>query len=233
MTTTASSAKAHTAAPGTDLILGTVAPRRQRRAATAGLLAAVAVPVTLLGGCAASTAASPSPSPIPINAPSPSASPTLIGSEIVGYWHRAQTCTELLPPFEAAELDVSHRGWLQGNFYAGTEGPATGDVCAGAQGPLEHSHSFTETGEFASHDHNRQQVDNGDYTLADADTLSFPSHSAEFGYAGDIRVDFAVDAGIATFRVNIPGSCDDTCRNAHAWALSAFASGPWAAGAVP
>ena len=163
---------------------------------------------------------------------SPSASASSITSGIVGYRHRAQTCEELVPAFEAAGLAESHRGWLQGNFYGGAEGPATGDVCAGAEGPLEHSHWFTETGEFGSHDQTGQEVDSGAYTLVDSDTLTFPSHSTEFGFAGEILVDFAIDDGVATL-VNIPASCDAACQDAHAWALSAFASGPWAVGDVP
>lgn len=208
------------------------------RARTRGFLAASFAGVALvLSACTAATGApddraTPSPANGAENV-TPSASERPIDSAILGYWHRAQSCEELLSAFEAASLHESHRGWLQGNFFAGAEGPTTGDACAGAKGPLEHSHWFTETGEFGSHDENRQQVDTGDYELMDADTLSFPSHSAEFGYAGDIVVDFTVDEGTATFRVNIPDSCDSTCQNAHAWALSAFASGPWTAGDVP
>lgn len=163
----------------------------------------------------------------------PSASDSVIRSPIVGYWHRAQTCEEMRSAFEAAGLAESHTGWLQGNFYGGEEGPAQGDPCAGAQGPLEHSHWFTETGGFGSQDEAGEDVDGGDYALVDADTLSFPSHSAEFGYAGDILVDFTVDGGVATFRVDLPDPCDAPCRDAHAWALSAFASGPWSTGDVP
>jgi hypothetical protein len=156
-----------------------------------------------------------------------------ISSDLIGYWHRAQSCSELLPAFEAAGLAQSHAGWLQGNFYGGAEGPATGDLCAGAAGPLEHSHWFTDDGEFGSHDQEGQQVDSGDYTLVDSDTLSFPSHAAEFGYGGDVLVDFTVDSGVATFSVVVPEPCDAGCQQAHAWALSAFASGPWEVGDVP
>ncbi len=194
--------------------------------------------VLLLAGCTAATettedAATISPPVSVTEGSSPSASASLITSEIIGYWHRAQTCAELVPAFEAAGLAQSHTGWLQGNFYGGGEGPTTGDLCAGADGPLEHSHWFTETGEFGSHDQAGEQVDNGDYTLFDVDTLSFPSHSAEFGFGGNILVDFTVDAGVATFEVIIPETCDPACQDAHAWALSAFASGPWTAGDVP
>lgn len=191
-----------------------------------------------LSGCAGATgttedSATSSPPVSDAEVASPSATESSIESGIVGYWHRAQTCEELVPAFEAAGLAESHRGWLQGNFYGGAEGPATGDLCAGAEGPLEHSHWFTETGEFGSHDQAGQEVDSGDYTLVDSDTLSFPSHSAEFGFDGDVLVDFAIDDGVATFQVNIPETCDAACQDAHAWALSAFASGPWAEGDVP
>ena len=103
-------------------------------------------------------------------------------SAIVGSWHRAQSCEEMLAAFEAAGLAHSHLGWLQGNFFGGGPGPTDGDVCAGAQGPLEHSHFFTEGGAFGSHDENGEQVDDGDYVAVDGDTLAFPSHASEFGY---------------------------------------------------
>jgi len=213
-------------------------PRRNRAVTPAGRVLAVSfgTVVLLLAGCTAATdttedSATVSPPVSNTEGSSPSAS--LITSDIVGYWHRAQTCAELFPAFEAAALAQSHTGWLQGNFYSGEEGPTTGDLCAGAEGPLEHSHWFTETGEFGSHDQAGQQVDHGDYTLVDSDTLSFPSHSADFGFADDILVDFSIDSGVATFEVTIPETCDAACQDAHAWALSAFASGPWAAGDIP
>ena len=192
----------------------------------------------MLSGCAGATgttdqSATTSPPASTAESGNPSTAGSVITSEIVGYWHRAQTCEELLATFEAAGLAESHTGWLQGNFYGGEEGPITGDLCAGAEGPLEHSHWFTETGEFGSHDQAGEVVDGGDYTLVDSDTLSFPSHSTEFGYVGDILVDFTIDDGVATFHVNIPDSCDAPCQDAHAWALSAFSSGPWAQGDVP
>lgn len=155
-------------------------------------------------------------------------------SEILGYWHRAQTCEELLATFTAAGLADSHRGWLQGNFYGGEDGPSTGDPCAGAAGPLEHSHWFTAEGAFGSHDENSAEVDGGDYVLVDEDTISFPSHASEFGYDGEVEVDYAIGAdGPATFTVELPEECDAACQDAYAWALSAFSSGPWERGDVP
>jgi hypothetical protein len=134
----------------------------------------------------------------------------------------------MLAVFAAADLAGSHLGWLQGNFFGGDAGPTEGDVCAGAQGPLEHAHFFTEAGRFGSHDEHGEQVDDGDYELVDEDTLGFPSHASEFGYDGDLVVDYEIDGDMVTFDVALPEVCADACADAYAWALSAFASGPWA-----
>lgn len=210
--------------------------KAHRRNRQVGSLVAFVLILSACAGATGTTSRSATTSSPPTSqavTTSTSGAGSVITSEIVGYWHRAQTCGELLATFQAAGLAESHTGWLQGNFYGGEEGPTTGDLCAGAEGPLEHSHWFTETGEFGSHDQAREEVDGGDYSLTDSDTLSFPSHSAEFGYDGDILVDFTIDDSVATFRVNIPDSCDAPCQEAHAWALSAFSSGPWAPGDVP
>lgn len=154
-------------------------------------------------------------------------------SELIGSWHRPQTCEEMLAAFEEAGLAESQRDWLQGNFFGGKPGPAEGDPCAGAEGPLEHDHFFTAAGAFGSHDQNGEEVDGGDYELVDDDTVSFPSHADEFGYEGDILVDYAVSEDVVTFEVVPPEPCDKKCAVAYAWALSAFASGPWDRGGVP
>ena len=151
--------------------------------------------------------------------------------ELIGSWHRAQTCAEMLAAFEPAGLAESHRRWLQGNFFGGEPGPKEGDPCAGAEGPLEHDHFFTEAGAFGSHDERGEVVDGGDFEVVDDDTVSFPSHAVEFGY--DVLVDYGVSGDIAAFEVALPKPCVDTCADAYAWALSAFASGPWQRGEVP
>lgn len=135
--------------------------------------------------------------------------------------------------FEQAGLAKSHVESVTGNFFGGSPAPTGGDVCMGARGPLEHSHFFTASGEFGSRDENRQQVDDGNYLVVDANTLAFPSHATEFGYSGDLLVDYAINAGVLTFDVTLSRPCDDSCADAYAWALSAFASGPWARGDVP
>lgn len=185
---------------------------------------AFAVVAILVAGCAGSTATgSPDVSPATSPDGSPSAGPSeSTGAEdadIVGSWHRLQTCEEMTAAFEAAGLAESHADWLNSN-----------DLCV--RGPLEHSHFFTADGQFGSHDENGQQVDDGDYVIVDADTLAFPSHASEFGYE-PLEVEYAIEGDIATFDVSLPSPCDDSCKDAYAWALSAFASGPWARGEVP
>jgi len=69
--------------------------------------------------------------------------------------------------------------------------------------------------------------------VVDEDTVNLPSHAATFGYDGDLAVDYTVSGDVVTFDVALPDSCVDTCADAHAWALSAFASGPWERGEVP
>jgi hypothetical protein len=154
-------------------------------------------------------------------------------AELIGSWQRAQTCAVMLSAFQRAGLAESHTEWVQGNFFGGEPGPTEGDACEGALGPLEHDHFFTAAGAFGSHDEAGEEGDSGDVELVDDDTVSFPSHAAEFGYDGDLVIDYAVSGDVLTFSVALPGSCADACTDAYAWALSAFASGPWERGEVP
>lgn len=160
-------------------------------------------------------------------------SPADATTALIGSWHRAQTCAEMLAAFEEAGLAESHREWFQGSFYGGEPGPEQGNPCADAEGPLEHDHFFTAVGAFGSHDQTGDEVDSGDFEIVDDDTVGFPSHAAEFGYDGDLIVEYAVDGDVATFEVTLPDPCTDSCADAYAWALSAFASGPWERGEVP
>jgi hypothetical protein len=202
-------------------------------------LAAMTLVATFAVGCGgpAASMAGPTLTPVPTElataSPSPAVTKQAIDAPIVGSWHRAQTCEEMRIAFEAAGLAESHRDWLAGNFFGGEPPPATGDVCEGAAGPVEHDHFFTADGRFGSHDENGEEVDSGDFAIVDDDTLAFPSHATEFKYDGDLTVDYSIVDHVATFDVALPESCVDTCADAYAWALSAFASGPWEAGEVP
>lgn len=103
----------------------------------------------------------------------------------------------------------------------------------GALGPLEHDHFFTTDGVFGSHDENGAEVDSGDFEIIDGDTVSFPSHAAEFGYDGDLTVDYTDTGDVVTFDVSPLVGWVEECADAFAWALSAFSSGPWERGEAP
>jgi hypothetical protein len=196
-----------------------------------GAIAVVAM--ILASGCSTGTTAPTASPSVPTGVGASAAPSVSTTNNLVGSWHRAQSCQEMLAAFEAAGLAESHADWLTGNFLGGSPAPSGGDVCAGAHGPLEHSHFFTETGDFGSTDENGQQVDEGDYVIEGDGKVAFPSHATEFGYARDLAVDYAIKDDTLTFRVVLPEPCDSSCKDAFAWALTAFASGPWQRGDVP
>jgi len=144
---------------------------------------------------------------------------------LIGVWTRTQDCAGQLTAFAEAGLAESHLDWVTGNWLPEGADPDPSDPCHGARPAEEHSHFFTDDGGFGSYDDDGEQVDNGDYLLVDVDTLSFPSHAAEFGFAGDLLVDFTVGGNAATFEVQLPAGCGGTCADAYAWALSAFYDG--------
>ena len=140
-----------------------------------------------------------------------------------------QDCAGMLAAFEDVGIAESHIGWVVGNWVGEDAEFDPSDPCAEARPAEVHSHFFTADGEFGSRDADREQVDDGDYAIVDSDTISFASHAQEFRYEGDILVDYAVSGDTATFEVQLPSDCTDTCLDAHAWAVSAFfGSDPWA-----
>ena len=50
---------------------------------------------------------------------------------------------------------------------------------------------------------------------------------------GDLVANYSLSGDVVTFEVALPDMCVDPCADAYAWALSAFASGPWERGEVP
>ena len=59
-----------------------------------------------------------------------------------------------------------------------------------------------------------------------------PANPSEFE-EGEVVVDYSIEGDVVTFRVVLPDPCIDQCAEVYAWALSAFASGPWERGEVP
>ena len=169
----------------------------------------------------------PSSSPSAEESVVPSTAPPA-DSALVGEWVRTQDCETQLAAFEAAGIADTHAASITGNWVGEDASPDPANLCAGARPPEQHSHFFTDAGQFGSRDANGQQVDDGDFVLVDDDTVSFPSHAIEFGYDGELLVDYAVSGASATFDVELPADCEGTCLDAYAWALSAFFDGdPW------
>lgn len=195
---------------------------------------AVFVGAMLVAGCGSQPLATAPPTVAPTLAPTvaPTAPPTAVPSAapapIVGTWTRTISCVESLAAFHEAGLDDQIAAWVVGNFVGENETRTPGHECDGAKAPEPHSHFFTAPGAFGSLDANGSQVDDGDYELLDADTLSFPAHARDFGYDGDLPIDFTIDGDTVTFTVNVPDECTGDCRVAWGWALSAFDSPtPW------
>jgi hypothetical protein len=185
--------------------------------------------VVVIAACSAQAPVSSSGLPSFTVSPTEEASPTAAPAAIEGVWVRIQDCASHSRAFEDAGLSELQLDWVTGNWVPeGTE-PDPADPCKGSRPPEEHSHFFTDTGEFGSSDAHGAQVDDGDYVLVDDDTLSFPSHAAEFGFDGEVLVDFAIAGDSAVFEVKLPSECADGCAIAYAWALSAFfGADPWA-----
>ncbi|MEP7224321.1 MAG: hypothetical protein ABI783_05130 [Actinomycetota bacterium] len=54
-------------------------------------------------------------------------------------------------------------------------------------------------------DEKGQQVDDGDYVAVGPHTLAFPSHATEFGYTGEIDVDYAISDDVGRSTCPCPG----------------------------
>ena len=192
------------------------------------LVASVVITLILAGCSGAGSASGPlsttGSTPVSPSLPgkTASASPAPSSSPIVGEWVRTVSCDEALAAFVEAGLTDQVPDWVVGNFVAEGATAAPGKECANARAAVPHSHFFTAEGQFGSRDENGQQVDEGDYQVVDADTLSFPSAARDFGYSGEVLVDYSVTGNEATFSVNVPTPCDAECRVAYGWALSAF-----------
>ena len=197
-------------------------------------LVATAALTLILAGCSGGAGpttgvpSTPASTTIPASVPAATAappsgtSPSAGPSAIVGEWVRTAGCDEALAAFTEAGLSDQVPVWVVGNFVGEGASTAPGEECANARPAVPHSHFFTADGRFGSHDENGKDVDEGDYAVVDADTLSFASHAKEFGYSGDLLVDYAVDGDHVTFHVTVPTECDPACRLAYGWAMSAF-----------
>ena len=153
------------------------------RAALA-LLAATAV----TAGCASNSSTRPPPA----TSHSPASSPTgkaAVG--LVGEWKRVITCQELVSDLGKAGLGpLAPYAWLGQtsstgltSFAAGSPTPTQARPCAGAL-DRDHSHFFSQSGQFGSLDWLGGQVDNGPYRIINNNTvyIGSPPTGATFHY---------------------------------------------------
>lgn len=194
------------------------------------LVAAMAI---ILVGCA-----SPSPTSAPItkavstateimptNTPeltAPMSATEVPVSSLVGEWQRVNSCASFVQAFkEAGLIDLAPEWLVGGGYFTSLDQIDNTDLCKGAT-EVVHSHFFTANGGFGSRDENRNQVDDGSYQMVDDRTITFPS--------SDVTVHFSIEDETLLFEVVVPDPCVGSCREATAWALSAFYPGPFQRG---
>ena len=152
--------------------------------------------------------------------PAPTTSATEVpASPLVGTWQRVNSCASFVQAFKEAGLINLAPEWLVGaGYFTSLDQIDSTNLCKGATEVL-HSHFFTASGGFGSHDEKGRQVDNGSYQIVDNRTINFPS--------SDVTVRFSIEGDTLMFEVVVPEPCVGSCREANAWALSAFYPGPF------
>jgi hypothetical protein len=179
---------------------------RMTRRAVALLVTAVIV--VSCGSNPASTPQDASASTVTSREPSASA--------LVGTWERETHCEELVSVLTEAGLEQWILETVAGNgFVPGVASPDQiadpANPCEGAV-PREHSHFFTEDGQFGSLDWNGEQVDDGTYEVMDENTFVI---SKEFP---DVTFNYTVEGDTIAFAPVIP-ECSPDCFEA-AWSVT-------------
>ena len=127
---------------------------------------------------------------------------------LVGTWTRTTTCAELLQALSRPGLKKLASEMVVGNqFIPGVRSVAQlkdpSRPCLGAV-PRKHSHFFTKDGKFGSLDWNREEVDDGSYTVStNTVTVSkeFPRVTFLFRVVGNkLSLVPQIPKGCSTFR---------------------------------
>ena len=153
--------------------------------AALALFAAVGV----TAGCSSNSATSPPAGASHSPTTAPSASSAAAG--LVGRWERVTTCQELVGELDKAGLGpLAPYAWSGqtsstglSSFAPGSPKPTRAHPCTGALS-REHSHFFSQSGQFGSLDWLGGQVDNGPYRVINNNTLYIgsPPIAATFHY---------------------------------------------------
>jgi hypothetical protein len=134
---------------------------------------------------------------------------------LVGEWATDNECEKLVDTLTEAGLEEYVTKMARGatDLPPGEIDPS--DPCKGAE-PVQHSHSFSETGEFASLDENGRQVDFGAYDVTGEGV--FILHRPPF----QSEVHYQVSGDTATFDVVVPNCDTNDCRTAAALGIATF-----------
>jgi hypothetical protein len=134
---------------------------------------------------------------------------------LVGEWVTENECDEFVAALADAGLEEFAAEMAPGvaELPPGRVDPA--DPCKGAK-PVEHSHSFSESRDFASFDDKGQQVDEGTYETAGNElTVLRPPD--------EVTVSYRVRGNEATFDVVVPKNCESKqCSFATALGIATF-----------
>lgn len=149
--------------------------------------------------------------------PSPSPEETVSAvAELVGTWERVTNCPEVVKILEEADLDPWIAESVVGNsFVPGVKKVSQlddpSDPCKGSVS-REHSHFFTEGGEFGSLDWRGERVDDGSYEIIDDHTFVV---SKEF--PAPVMFNYEITGDTIMFEPVVP-DCAPDCFEA-AWSV--------------
>ena len=197
-----------------------------RRMKLRTLLAALAVTLVLAAGCGDD---SPGPKDTSARETSPGETPTETETTsvepIVGEWQRVTTCQQRVKALRQEGLEryaaeqVAGDGFIPGvTDKSQIKDPSR--PCADAV-PMNHSHFFTEDGEFGSRDDAGMQVDDGPYRLLGSDKVLIggADHEVTFRYE--------IDGDALRLYPELPACVKRGCFPAQ-WAVAVSYNGlPW------
>jgi hypothetical protein len=158
-------------------------------------------------------------------ASSPTPSPDVFTSPLVGTWARETTCEEVISVLTDAGFEQWILDAVAGNgFVPGVRDPdqiTDPDHPCRRAVPREHSHFFTEDGQFGSLDWKGQPVDDGTYELVDEDTFVVSKEFPE-----DVTFHFTVEGDTIAFEPVIP-ECAPDCFEAVWSVMVAYPGEEW------
>jgi hypothetical protein len=167
--------------------------------------AALAIAVTMAIACASD-----------VNRPTTTSTTEPTRAALIGDWSLVRSCDAVVRAFREAGLEeLIPMSLVDARYFANEDQIAPGRPCHGAE-ETRYVYFFEADGRWGMLDDDNVLVDDREFAVVDEHTIAF----------GDVRIDHRVGAdGALTFDVVTPERCDRICREVHAWAVAAFASG--------